>query len=195
MKRRNTAEGTLAMLATTDGLTGLFNRRFFNESIEHEWRRASRERTSLALVMCDADLFKSYNDRNGHQAGDMLLQAIGAAMNQSIRRGADIVARYGGDEFAILLPSTAGEGAAIVAEKVRSRLIEVCDQQGIPRSHLSIGIASAVPDRAEDQSSLIAAADRALYLAKELGRDRIEFAPKRLHKPVLVAGLSQHSAA
>ena len=188
MKRRNAAEGTLAMLATTDGLTGLFNRRFFNEAIEREWRRAARERTPLALVMCDADLFKSYNDRNGHQAGDRLLQAIGAAMNQSIRRGTDIAARYGGDEFAILLPSTASEGAATVAEKVRSRLIEVCDQQGIPRSHLSIGIASAVPDRAEDQSSLIAAADRALYLAKELGRDRIEFAPRRPHKPALVAG-------
>ena len=195
MKRRNAAEGTLAMLATTDDLTELFNRRFFNEAIEREWRRAARERTPLALVMCDADLFKGYNDRNGHQAGDRLLQAIGAAMNQSIRRGTDIAARYGGDEFAILLPSTASEGAATVAEKVRSRLIEVCDQQGIPRSHLSIGIASAVPDRAEDQSSLVAAADRALYLAKEHGRDRIEFAPSRRHKPALVAGLNQHNAA
>jgi diguanylate cyclase (GGDEF)-like protein len=195
MNRRDAAEASLAMLATTDGLTGLFNRRFFNEALDREWRRAVRERNALALVMCDTDLFKSYNDRHGHQAGDRLLQAIGASMNQSIRRGTDVAARYGGDEFAILLPSTATEGAAMVAAEVRKRLVEVCDREGIPRSHLSIGIASIVPDRGDDQGSLIAAADQALYQAKELGRDRIELAPRRPRKLALIENLSQHSAA
>jgi hypothetical protein len=93
MTRRNAAETTLTMLAATDGLTSLSNRRHFNEAIDREWRRAMRESAHLALVMCDVDLFKSYNDSHGHQAGDKLLQAIGAAMNQCIKRGTDVAAR------------------------------------------------------------------------------------------------------
>jgi diguanylate cyclase (GGDEF)-like protein len=191
MGRRNAAEASLAVLATTDGLTGLSNRRHFNEAIDREWRRAMRERTQLALVMCDADLFKGYNDRHGHQAGDQLLQAIGAAMNQSIKRGADIAARYGGDEFAILLPAASADGAAQIADQVSARLADMCDQLGITRSHLSIGVAAMMPMPGENQSSLMAAADQALYRAKELGRNRIEIAPGRVFKPTLV----EHSAA
>ncbi len=193
MGRRNAAEASLAVLATTDGLTGLSNRRHFNEAIDREWRRGARERTPLALLMCDADLFKGYNDRHGHQAGDQLLQAIGAAMNQSIRRGADVAARYGGDEFSILLPAASADDAAQIAEKVRTRLADMCDQLGIVRSHISVGVAAMMPMPGESQSLLMAAADQALYRAKELGRNRIEIAPGRVFKPTLVEGL--HSAA
>lgn len=143
--------------------------------------------------MCDADLFKGYNDRHGHQAGDHLLQAIGTAMNQSIKRGTDIAARYGGDEFAILLPAASADGGAQIAEQVRARLVDTCDQLGIACSHLSIGVAAMMPMPGENQSSLMAAADQALYRAKELGRNRIEIAPGRAFKPTLVKSL--HSAA
>jgi len=195
MKRRNAAESTLEVLAMTDGLTDLANRRHFNEAIDREWRRASRERSPLALVMCDADLFKNYNDCNGHQAGDNLLRAIGSAMNQSIRRGTDIVARYGGDEFAILLPGVSVEAAAQIAEQVRSRLTETCIQRGIVPSTISVGVASVVPGGSVDQKSLVAAADEAAYRAKKLGRNRVEIAPSRTSKLTLVGNADQQSAA
>ncbi len=195
MGRRNTAEATLAVLATTDGLTGLSNRRYLNDAIDREWRRAKRDRTPLTLMMCDCDLFKSYNDSFGHQAGDRLLQAIGTAMNQCIKRGADVAARYGGDEFAILLPATPADGGVSMAEQVRARFAEICEAQGIARSHLSIGVASILPGPGDEQGALMTAADHALYRAKELGRDRIEVAPARPHKPVLVATSDLHSAA
>jgi diguanylate cyclase (GGDEF)-like protein len=195
MGRRNTAEATLAVLATTDGLTGLSNRRYLNNAIDREWRRAKRDRAPLTLIMCDSDLFKSYNDSFGHQAGDRLLQAIGKAMNQCIKRGTDVAARYGGDEFAILLPSTSAEGGARIAELVRTRVAEICKAEGIAPSHLSVGVASMVPGPGDDQGVLMSAADHALYLAKELGRDRIEVAPTRPQKPTLVATSGLHSAA
>ena len=195
MTRRNAAETTLTMLAATDGLTGLSNRRHFNEAIDREWRRAMREGAPLALVMCDVDLFKSYNDSHGHQAGDTLLEAIGAAMNQCIKRGTDVAARYGGDEFAILLPAASADGGARIAEQVRDRFAELCGQLGISRSHLSIGVASVVPRPEESQSSLMAAADQALYRAKELGRNRIEVAPWRRTKPALGVSSERQSAA
>ena len=146
-------------------------------------------------MMCDSDLFKSYNDSFGHQAGDRLLQAIGTAMNQCIKRGTDVAARYGGDEFAILLPSTSAEGGARIAELVRTRVAEICKSEGIAPSHLSVGVASMVPGPGDDQGALMSAADHALYRAKELGRDRIEVAPTRPQKPTLVATSELHSAA
>lgn len=180
MRYRATAERKLSVLAATDGLTGLSNRRHFNASIHREWRRALRERTSLTLMMIDADHFKSYNDRHGHQAGDKLLQTISASMFRSIRRPSDVAARYGGDEFAILLPSTTAEGAIVVAEKMRTCLAALCAEDGVPTSNVSIGIASRMPSAGETFGDLLAAADDALYRAKENGRNCTEVAPEQL---------------
>jgi diguanylate cyclase (GGDEF)-like protein len=195
MRRRSAAETTLAVLAMTDSLTGLANRRQFDDALEREWRRAIREQLPLALVMCDADLFKSYNDRHGHLAGDNLLQAIGIAMNQMIRRGADVAARYGGDEFAVLLPGASADDAVQISEQVRSRFAEQCLQQGIAPASLSIGVASVVPSAGEDQASLVAAADEAAYRAKKLGRDRSEVAPILTRRLSLVADSDRQNAA
>ena len=183
MRRRNEAERNLEMLAATDPLTGLFNRRNYSRGLEREWRRALREDGSLALLMIDADHFKSYNERYGHQGGDKLLQAIGTAMIQTVRRGTDVAARYGGDEFAILLPGATAEGAAQVAEAMRARLAVICAESSIADPGLSIGVASAMPQQAKSLGVLIAAADRALYRAKELGRDRIEIATSVADRP------------
>ena len=178
MRYRATAERKLSVLATTDGLTSLSNRRHFNASIHREWRRALREQSSLALMMIDTDHFKSYNDRHGHQAGDKLLQTIAASMFRSIRRPSDIAARYGGDEFAILLPSTTAEGAIVVAEKIRTCLAALCAEDGVAASNISIGIAGRAPGAGETFGDLLAAADSALYRAKEHGRNRTEVAPQ-----------------
>jgi diguanylate cyclase (GGDEF)-like protein len=186
MQRRNEAESKLALLAMTDSLTGLSNRLQLQQAFDREWRRAARERSPIALVMCDADLFKSYNDQHGHQAGDRLLQAVGSVMNGCIRRATDVAARYGGDEFVVLLPATTADAATRLAEQVTRDLKETCDQMGIPRSHLSIGVASMVPQQGDDPDALLSAADQALYRAKELGRDRIEVAPPQVSRPTLV---------
>jgi diguanylate cyclase (GGDEF)-like protein len=184
--KRGEAESNLAVLATTDDLTGLANRRKFNETISREWRRAMRERQPIALIMLDADLFKEYNDRHGHQAGDKLLQMIGRAMAASTKRATDLAARYGGDEFSILLPGTPVEGATRVAERVRQCLAELCFAYGVKQANLSIGVAAIVPESGEAHAALLAAVDQALYRAKETGRDRIEAAQTRRDKPTLV---------
>jgi diguanylate cyclase (GGDEF)-like protein len=176
-----------ARLAATDPLTGLFNRRDFNASLEREWRRAYREGAPLAMLMIDADYFKSYNDRHGHQGGDTLLQVIGEAMLRSIRRGTDVAARFGGDEFTMLLPGTSTQGAAQVAEAVRKNLAELCADFSIERASLSIGLASLTPKQDQTPCVLIAAADKALYRAKALGRGRIETAPEESPQQALNA--------
>jgi diguanylate cyclase (GGDEF)-like protein len=195
LRKRGEAESNLAVLATTDELTGLANRRKFNEAITREWRRAMRERQPIALMMLDADLFKEYNDRHGHQAGDKLLQMIGRAMSASIKRATDVAARYGGDEFSILLPATPVEGATRVAERVRQCLAELCFAYSVKQANLSIGIAAIVPEPGESHAALLAAVDQALYRAKEAGRDRIEAAHIRPDKPTLVAQSFRRPAA
>jgi diguanylate cyclase (GGDEF)-like protein len=195
LRRRGEAESNLAVLATTDELTGLANRRKFNEAIAREWRRAMRERQPLALMMLDADLFKEYNDRHGHQAGDKLLQMIGRAMSASIKRATDVAARYGGDEFSILLPSTPVEGATRVAELVRECLAELCFAYGVKEANLSIGVAAIVPEPGESHAALLATVDQALYRAKETGRNRIETAQIRRDKPMLVTPSFRRPAA
>jgi diguanylate cyclase (GGDEF)-like protein len=195
IRKRDKAEASLAVLATTDDLTGLANRRKFNETLSREWRRAQRERQPLALLKFDADLFKDYNERHGHQAGDRLLQTIGRSMAASVKRATDVAARYGGDEFAVLLPATPLDGAVRVAERVRECLAELCFACGIVEGNLSVGVAAMVPEVNENNTVLLAAADQALHRAKQAGRNRIEAAPPRRDKPARVANAVRRPAA
>jgi diguanylate cyclase (GGDEF)-like protein len=169
------AEQQLAALASTDGLTGLSNRWHFDETIRREWRRARRDQKPVALLMIDADEFKGYNDTHGHQAGDQLLRTIGETIAASIKRGADLGARYGGDEFAVLLPGATLEDASRVAGDIRRRLVADCAERGMTGgARISIGAASLTPARGASHAALLTAADKALYRAKDGGRNRTE---------------------
>ena len=165
--RRAQAEDKLEELATTDALTGLRNRRKFDASIDAEWRRATRQKTPVALLMIDADHFKVYNDTFGHQAGDEVLIRIAICISDSVRRAGDCAARYGGEEFAVLLPALSAAEALDVAETVRLKV-----QQWSEHASISIGVASLTPDVNLAWSELIGAADKALYAAKAGGRNR-----------------------
>lgn len=179
MTEHKDLEDKLAALAASDGLTGLANRRSFDERLEQEWVRAAREGTPLSLLMVDIDHFKKYNDRYGHPAGDRCLRTVAGILAAHARRPADLAARYGGEELALLLPNTDFEGC----EQVGARLLEALRDAQIPHAlnppselvTASIGGASAWPDPAAVKGciSLVEAADRALYFAKEAGRDRL----------------------
>jgi diguanylate cyclase (GGDEF)-like protein len=185
LKRRVAAERQLAILATTDSLTGLSNRRHFDESIEREWQRAMREETSIAVLMIDADWFKAYNDMHGHQSGDIFLKAIARCIADRTRRITDLGARYGGEEFAVLLPSTGDQGALEIAERIRADVVALGSQQPASPSlapTVSVGVACTVPRPGLSYRDLINAADKALYEAKGKGRNRTELA-KALETP------------
>jgi diguanylate cyclase (GGDEF)-like protein len=169
MKQRAAAEEKLEELAMTDALTGLRNRRKFDSVIQAEWRRALRQHTPLAILMVDADHFKAYNDRFGHQAGDQVLVGIAICISDSARRGEDCAARYGGEEFAVLLPGLSTAEAAMLAESIR---LKVERWSGDPATTVSVGIASMTPVVTMEWSSLVEAADKALYLAKRNGRNQ-----------------------
>ena len=174
---RKQAEATLARLARIDGLTQVANRRTFDETLAREWQRLAREKAPLALVICDIDCFKKFNDHYGHQAGDECLQRVARALSECGRRPADLVARYGGEEFVILLPQTPLEGDLQVAEQARQRIegmaLKHAASDVIPVVTLSLGVATLVPTLGEDGDRLIKAADQALYRAKEGGRNRV----------------------
>jgi diguanylate cyclase (GGDEF)-like protein len=177
LRKKSLAEARLATMASTDGLTGLANRRALDETFAREWRRAMRDRIPLSLVMVDADHFKSYNDSFGHQAGDAALVALAECLKGSARRAADLAARYGGEEFALLLPGLSIAEAADHAEAIRARVLALrADQQGRPDSTptVSIGVASMIPRQGLEPRDLIRAADSALYEAKSKGRNRVE---------------------
>jgi diguanylate cyclase (GGDEF)-like protein len=165
--RRAQAEDKLEELATTDALTGLKNRRKFDIEIDTEWRRAARAKAPLALLMIDADHFKSYNDTFGHQAGDQMLVGIAICISDSVKRAGDCVARYGGEEFAVLLPGCSAPDAMRVAETMRLKV-----QQWSDASTVSIGVASLTPVVPVEWSTLVTAADKALYAAKAGGRNQ-----------------------
>ena len=165
--RRAQAEDKLEELATTDALTGLQNRRKFDAAIDAEWRRATRQKTPLALLMIDADHFKAYNDSFGHQAGDQMLVGIAICISDSVRRAGDCAARYGGEEFAVLLPGLSPMDALAVAETIRLKV-----QQWSDSTTVSIGIASLTPSATMEWPVLLEAADKALYAAKANGRNR-----------------------
>jgi len=168
--RRERAEDRLEELATTDSLTGLKNRRKFDAEIDTEWRRATRQKTPLALLMIDADHFKAYNDSYGHQAGDQVLVGIAICISDTVRRAGDCAARYGGEEFAVLLPGCTADDALKVAETIRLKVAQWSD--GPTVNTVSVGIASLTPVPAMEWSLLVEAADKALYAAKAGGRNR-----------------------
>jgi diguanylate cyclase (GGDEF)-like protein len=168
--RRARAEDRLEELATTDALTGLKNRRKFDAAIDAEWRRAVRHKLPLALLMIDADHFKSYNDTFGHQAGDQMLVGIAICISDSVRRAGDCAARYGGEEFAVLLPGFSAAAALAVAETIRLKVQQWSD--GPTVITVSAGIASMTPSANADWSILVKAADSALYAAKANGRNQ-----------------------
>ena len=176
LHRRSQAESALLELAATDGMTGLANRRQFDQTLEAEWSRAQRTGTSVALLMIDNDFFKLYNDSYGHLQGDEALKAVATALRDTIRRPADLVARFGGEEFAILLPGTDLGGALEVAETVRAAVSRLgWAHAGSPfgRLTVSIGLAACQPEPGREALSLVQAADFALYEAKERGRNQV----------------------
>ena len=166
----------LQKLLSTDALTGIANRRHFDQVLRDEWRRCARAGVPLSLLMIDVDCFKAYNDRLGHLQGDDCLRRIAALLTPAGRRPGDLMARYGGEEFVCLLPDTDTDGAVSVAERLRvdvqqAQIAHPASPLG-PRVTISIGVASAKPP-AESVEVLLELADRALYVAKEEGRNRI----------------------
>ena len=173
----------LLRLASIDGLTGLANRRSFDETLDQEWRRARRNRTPLSLALIDIDFFKRYNDHYGHQAGDDCLKTVATTLAHAAERPGEIVARYGGEEFAVVLPLCDVPTARALAEKMRKRVADLAlpHAGSLIGGHVTIscGVATLMGDvetieAMPDEASLITAADQALYAAKEAGRDQVQ---------------------
>lgn len=179
----------LEQLSLSDGLTGIANRRHFDQALRAEWTRAARNGTSVALALIDIDHFKRYNDTYGHQEGDRCLQRVATAIARGAFRPGDLVARYGGEEFAVIMANTSLSGArtvgARICEEIAALAIPHAASSAGPIVSLSIGIAAFPPDDDGNPEALIAAADGALYEAKGRGRNRIAVAEC---SPVLVAG-------
>jgi diguanylate cyclase (GGDEF)-like protein len=171
-------------LSMGDALTGIPNRRSFDAHLHQEWNRGLRSRKPMSMILMDIDHFKRFNDALGHPAGDACLQQVAEALKDAIRRSMDFVARYGGEEFACILSETDAKGAAAVAQRIAARLasarIAHPDSPVSPQVTLSMGVCTLVPDRDLAPLELTLEADRRLYLAKQLGRNRIhaESAPE-----------------
>lgn len=167
----------LQRLSSLDGLTGIANRRRFDEYLEQEWLRAARDGKRLALILIDIDHFKAYNDNYGHQGGDACLRRVARMLDGELKRAADVAARYGGEEFVIVLPDTDSQGAGIIAEKLRSTVealqIEHTDSKTARYVTISLGVSSTLPRDGGIPAALIEMADEALYKAKENGRNRV----------------------
>jgi diguanylate cyclase (GGDEF)-like protein len=176
LRRRLEADEELRILARTDGLTRLNNRRTFEEHAELEWARAQRNGWPLSMLLIDVDSFKGFNDLYGHSAGDDALIAVARCIEQSVRRPGDTAARYGGEEFAVLLPDTDERGAATIAEKIRAA-VQALDLRHVASAHhvltISVGIACTARQRFATSRALVNAADEALYEAKDAGRNRV----------------------
>lgn len=168
----------LQRLMNSDGLTGLSNRRHFDEYLELEWRRATREQSQLSLMMIDVDYFKAYNDNFGHLEGDEALRQVAKAIRANCSRPSDLPARYGGEEFAMVLPNTTPGGARLLAEKLRQSVAGMNIPHIAPDAgaHLtvSIGVATTVPQPGSNSRQLILDADKGLYAAKHNGRNQVQ---------------------
>ncbi|MEQ6340555.1 MAG: diguanylate cyclase [Gammaproteobacteria bacterium] len=185
----------LQRLSSLDGLTGIGNRRRFDEYLEQEWLRAARDGNILSLILIDIDHFKAYNDNYGHQGGDECLRKVAQTLDATLKRAGDVVARYGGEEFAVVLPDTDAGGAALIAEKLRASV----DALGFAHAHskttdhvtISLGVAGIVPRDGGNPADLVKIADEALYEAKESGRNRFRIAAAPVPGPVEQASASQ----
>lgn len=175
--RLQTANEKLQQLAILDGLTGIFNRRYFDLVLNNEWKRLMREQQPLSLILCDVDHFKAYNDYYGHQQGDICLQKIATILQKYTRRSTDFVARYGGEEFAIILPNTDEKGALFIANNIQQKLAKrkLPHQQSMVSEYVtcSTGVSTIVPNPQQSIVNLIESADKLLYQAKKLGRNQI----------------------
>lgn len=171
------ANKILQRTALTDGLTGIANRRYFDEFLEKEWRRSRREQQPITLCLVDIDFFKHYNDTYGHLQGDDSLKKVATILAASVKRPGDLVARYGGEEFALVLTETPLNGGCAVAK----RIMKTLEARNIPHENspisdritLSFGVAVLTPKAATAVHDLITQADQALYEAKKMGRNRI----------------------
>lgn len=176
-----TANRKLVEQSTLDGLTGIANRRRFDDFMEVEWKRAQRNDLPLSLIMIDIDVFKAFNDNYGHLAGDECLKKVAKTLQKGLKRPGDLAARYGGEEFAVVLPETNTGGAASLAEELRRRV----EKLKIPHAYspvmdvvtVSLGVATVIPKKDLLPETLIELADKALYRAKEKGRNRFEIDP------------------
>jgi diguanylate cyclase (GGDEF)-like protein len=174
------ANKRLQRLSYQDGLTGIANRRHFDEAIEREWRRARRLGSAVSLIMIDVDGFKALNDAYGHQFGDECLMLLARVFRDALKRPGDLVARYGGEEFAVLLPDTAPQGAGEIAEEIRAKVEAMkLTFNGLTSEAvvtISLGVVTRYPTGALFIGALISAADEALYWAKQDGRNRVVMA-------------------
>jgi diguanylate cyclase (GGDEF)-like protein len=174
LRLRHHAEQELAQLAATDALTGLANRRTLDQALRHEWFRAQRSGQPLSVLMIDADHFKAFNDRHGHQAGDDALRSVAKVISANVRRPADLVARYGGEEFSVILAETDSAGARQIAEHIRATVEQLPLVAGAKSPiTVSIGISTWTTSVEISLEQLLFAADKALYQAKENGRNRV----------------------
>lgn len=166
----------LQRMVAVDGLTGIANRRHFEQRYEEEWRRAARDGHALSLILLDIDYFKKYNDTYGHLAGDECLKKVAQVLAATAARAGDLAARYGGEEFAVLLPNTDSVGAAVVAEALRAAISQLdLEHKGSPLETITVsaGVATMYPYREDKPEALILRADRALYQAKAAGRNNV----------------------
>ena len=167
----------LQRLMNSDGLTGLSNRRHFDEYLELEWRRALREQSQISLLMIDVDYFKAFNDNFGHLEGDEALRKVSSAIRESCGRSSDLPARYGGEEFALVLPTTSPGGARLLAEKLRQTVAGLNIPHIFPAPGasltISIGLATLIPQAGSSSRQLIMEADKGLYSAKNNGRNQV----------------------
>lgn len=184
------ANRELERLATEDGLTKLANRRRFDEYLEREWLRQTRNKKLISLILFDVDFFKNYNDLYGHQAGDLCLMTVAESIRKKIRRPGDLGARYGGEEFVVVIPETDSTGAWHVAENIRQELVSRQITHGrstvAPYVTISCGLATIMPSVDIEPKVLIEMADKALYRAKQAGRNRtIIYDAQAFEQPVV----------